>query len=903
MSANELSLVRTKLAPPRIGSAPIRREALLAQLEARANRKLSLLIGPAGCGKTMLLTQWRKHLFVRNVAVAWYNAGSDDDDLHIAAYIVEALRQSGVDIASESLQVYTRSAGKAWRPLLADLVNDVADHGADVYLVIDDFQHICSYAMLQLIDRWLAVAPANFHLVLGSRARPPLDLSQLRAQDQVTELTFAELRFSQDETRRFMDAQGVPEIGAAQIALLHEGTDGWAAGLQLLAFSLRKQKQPELVLEQLARLSLAQEDSLNTYLERVATEHLSDAEFAFLIRICACRRFNRELCELLTGDPGAAGYLAKFETESLFLIPIDTTDRDPWYRFHRLFAAFLARHLAKLDPAEVRKLHQLASHWFAGKNLHVEALRHANLAGDNEFVVELIDRAARRMINGAHFIELLKWCATVPRDHLHARLNVCLCAAWAQLSCSRLADFERTMAYIAQHPGAERTEVRIEVQLLKAYRCLREDDTAEQLRIVGPMMTEAMPANPFHRLLLCSLAALGSLYTNRFEDAREIARRYAPARLEHDDVPRPFLDSIHGISHLLQGHVRTAAGSLQSMVETTQRATMLGADATGITIGYLIEARYQHDELDAARELIDQHMDLIDAVAATDSLLYSYRVRAHIQRSDGDLDGALRTLQKLEETGYRRGIDRLIAWSLYEQIGLAVREQQRSHTQDLLTRLQQLAQRYRNRLDGAWGEIALAASLAQAEVAAESAAPAAIELLDAAEQACRLRGRGLLAARMGFLRASLLFATGDRDAALRSGAELVSLVREIGMQRVLMDLGQRVTPLIAALLDGRCADQDRAYLLGALHRATPNSNDGITDAGNASPNGRGERLSARELEVIELLGKALSTKSIARALNLSAGTVKWHLKNVYGKLNAISREDALAKARSLNLIA
>jgi LuxR family transcriptional regulator, maltose regulon positive regulatory protein len=181
---------------------------------------------------------------------------------------------------------------------------------------------------------------------------------------------------------------------------------------------------------------------------------LQPAELSFLIRISACRRFNRELCEVLTGDPHAAGHLARFEAENLFLIPIDTADHEPWYRFHRLFSSFLNSRLDALGAAEVQALHRTASRWFASRSLHVEAMRHAQLAGDIDFVVELIDRDARRLVNTASFVELLRWCDAVPQERLQARLNACLCAAWAQLSCSRVADFDRNIVAIEQHPQA-----------------------------------------------------------------------------------------------------------------------------------------------------------------------------------------------------------------------------------------------------------------------------------------------------------------------------------------------------------------------------------------------------------------------------------------------------------------
>lgn len=903
MSHSELPLIRTKLAPPRASQGPVSRDALVAALTQRRDRKLALVVGPAGCGKTTLLTQWRKQLFLEGASVAWYNASAEDDDVHIAAYIVEALTQAGIVIGAEALQLYTRSGGKVWKPLLTALVNDLQDHKAEVYLVIDDFHYIASFGVLQLIDRWLSLAPANFHLVIGTRVRPPLALAQLQSEDEVTELRFGELRFDLEETRRFVLAQGLSRLTPAQVSILHDITDGWAVGLQLLAFSLRKQAVPEEWFSRQSKMSLSQEAALDAYLEKAAIEHLTDEELDFLTRISACRRINRELCEVITGNPRAAEFLKKFENENLFLIQIDTLDAEPWYRFHRLFASYLNQRLEKYEEAERRKLHQLASHWFAGKNLHVEAMRHAQAAGDTDFAVELIDRGARGMINAANFVQFLKWCNAVPRERLKAKLNACLCAGWAQLSCSRVEEFDRTIIDIERHAGTARAEVGIEVQLLKAYRAMRVDDTAASLRILEPMLRAAPSANPFHSLLLCNLASLSLVYADEFERAREVARlrhRYEISARPH--YPRPLVDVVAGFSHLVEGNIHLATASLTPYINDALRTTAFGTDAAGLFLGYLLEAYYQSSDIAQAREFLERYGDLIDAVGTADGLLYASRVRARIQQLDGQREAAGETLQRLEEAGCRQGLDRLVAWSLYEQVRLALSGGNWAHTTEPLRRLTKLATRYRNEQHGARSEIALAAVLAHAEAAFEKGeGDACLPDIEAAIAAAQQRRRQLLVVRLMLMRALVLLRTGHQPEALSLGRDVVRMASELGMMRMFADFGARAQPLIAALLAARPARADVEYL-----EATARMIEGPRAAIVAETSSPGivpsALLSAREREVLDLLAKALSIKSIARGLDLSPGTVKWHLKNIYGKLDAASREDALAKARVLKII-
>jgi LuxR family maltose regulon positive regulatory protein len=905
---HELPLIRTKLAPPRASPTRVERSSLLQQLDGWRHRKLSLVTGPAGSGKTMLLTQWRKQLVLGGAAVAWYNAGADDDDVHVAAYIVESLRQAGVPLADEALRLYLRSGGKAWKHLLAALINDFGPAQREVYLFIDDFHYLASFGILQLIDRWLALAPASFHLVLGTRVRPPLDLARLRAEDQLNELRFEQLRFEPGETRRFVDAQGLSQLSAAEVASLQEITDGWAAGLQLLTFSLRHDKQPGGFLQRQSALSLSQEGALSAYLEKAAIEHLSEAELYFLTRISACRRFNRELCQLLTGDPQAAQHLAKFESQNLFLLSIDTADAEPWYRFHRMFASFLNQRLSRLAAPELRRLHQLASHWFADRDLHIEALRHASLAQDPDFLIELIDRAARRMTNGAQYLEFLNWCDKLPPERLKTRINVQLCAALAQLSCGRTGPFDRTIADIEQHPAYSMPDVRMEVRLLKAYRFMRHDDTAAQLEAVAEVQREPPARGSIQHLLLCSVAGFGLVYANQFEAARELVRaRHRQGRGHFHAVP--LVDVIQGFSHLMQGNIRLAADQLAPVFDTAFRITALGADAAGLIVGYLIEAHYQLDQLDTARELLERHQELIDAVSAADSVLFGYRVRARIERLDGDAAVALRTLQRLEEIGYRLGLDRLVAWSLYDQAGLAIEMQEGAALRDLMGRLNTLAMRYQGHSDCVWSEIPLAALIARADVAFAQAEPGLVlQALAAAESAAASSGRQLLLLKLGFMRSITTLRQGQATEALPAARALVRSAAECGALRVLADLGAAARPLLMALQESPTSEAESEYLRRSRRPTDDNSSDllhgeSVNDASLPVREQGTPLLSIREREVLDLLSKALSNKSIARALDLSPGTVKWHLKNIYGKLLAVSREDALAKARKLKVIA
>lgn len=888
-----LPLIRTKLAPPRIGSAPVERRALLDQLEQQRGRRLHLLVGPAGSGKTSLLVQWRKRLTESGARVAWYNASPDDDDLRLATYLVEALRQAGLPIGNEGLQLFLRSGGTAWQHLLASLVNDAEEAEQETYLVLDNFQLVSSFAVLQLLNRWIALAPTGFHFVLATRVSPPLELTRLRAEGQLMEMGFGELRFDLEETQRFVAAQGLPALEPEQVGNLHRIAGGWAAGLQLLTLSMRSEDVRQ-VLERPDTLSMNQAQAVDKYLEEAVAGLLQPAELDFLLRISVCRRFNRELCETVSGDAGAAEHLRRFEAANLFLLPIDTADAEPWYRFHPLFAAFLDKRLRRLPVAEQQALQRRAATWFAERGLQTEALRHAGESADAGLLVELIDRSARRMTNAAQYVEFLRWCEKAPPALLAQRVNASLCLALAQLSYGRLREFERTMAGIERHPEAANPEVQVELQLLKGHHAMRSDDSERQRQAVAVVEASPPSAHSIPGLTLTTLICHGLAYAGRFEEAREAARlRFRGGADRRQFIP--LVDCGVGLTYIFEGRMERAVSQLQPLGD--------GSDAESLVSGYLVEALYHAGRIDEVRGLLDRRLDLIKAAAFPTALLHAYRVRARVELQDGDHASALKTLQELEELGLRMELDRLVAWSLYEQLLLALETDRGHHAAELCRRLEHLAAPWQAERGSIRAEIPLAAALAAAEYTAASAAPEeALPVVDAAIQLARECPRRVAEVHANLLRVHLLERMGRAQEAATLARDCLRAALGDGMRRDLADSSPAVRASLQALAP-LIELPELAALLGAVPKpAEPEIESGavlpapVTTAANY-PTVADKVLTVREREILELIGRAYSVKSIARELDVSPGTIKWHVRNIYGKLGAFSKQDALTKAR------
>ncbi|MGB0218410.1 MAG: LuxR C-terminal-related transcriptional regulator [Sinimarinibacterium flocculans] len=894
-------LIRTRLAPPRIGSASVERRALLERLEGSRTRKLCALVGPAGAGKTSLLVQWRRRLLDGGARVAWFNAGPDDDDALTATYLVESLRQSGLDIDTDGLHLFQRSGGSAWQHLLAALVNGAGSDDRETYLVIDNFQFLTSFPILQLINRWIALAPHGFHFALATRVSPPLALLQLRAEDQLVEIDFGQLRFDRAETRRFVDSRGLQGLTADDVDQLQRTTDGWAAGLQLLTFSMRKETGAGAARRYPDAMSTNRTQALHDYLEQTSLDLLQPDEIDFLTRISICRRFNRALGEAVSGDVHAAAHLHKFESENLFLLPIDTDDDEPWYRFHPLFAGFLSKRRRRLLADEQAALHQRAARWFAANGFYGEAFFHGGEAGDTTFLIELIDRRARRMTNDGQYREYMRWCEKVPSALLARRINASLCLALSQLSYGRLREFARTVADIEAHPQASAPEVRTDLLLLKAYAATRADDTAEQRLALAAAGALAPPPESPAGLMLASIRAHELVYSGRYDEARAVAReRFLAGEPRRQFVP--LVDCWIGLSYLLEGDIGRALDQLQLLMNSARPNTGATPDFSAVISGYLVEALYQADRIDDVRALLDDHLDLILAAGYPDALLYSYRVRARLEVIDGDHLSALKVLQDFEERGQRMGLPRLVAWSLRDQVGLALEMSDDGHAQGLCHRLELVAAPWMDERQTLRSEIPLALALARADCAATAMAPGptAAALVDEATARARNAGRRGAELHAQLARACLVQRGGDPSSAGSLVTAQLQSARLLGLRRLFADLPAPIRRTLNPVL-GTLDPALTGFAGGTAQPPTSWDSDAEAvevHAAVATWPTRGEKiLTLREREVLGLIGQALSIKSVARELALSPGTVKWHLRNIYGKLGAYSKEDALAKAR------
>src|SRR6266487_5556549 len=362
--------------PPKLAQAALRliqRGELLASLDRAATAKVTLISAPAGSGKTSLLRAWADGPGqpYRLAVVQVQRNQQDSQQFWIA--VLSAIRQArGTSGEGEQL-----AATPDFHPgAIVDRVrSELAEQSDRTFLVIDDLHELTSPEALTQLTRLLEKLPQHAHAILATRRSLPLRLHKLRLAGDLAEIRTADLRFTQCETREFLEASGIA-LSEAGAATLHQRTEGWAAGLRLAAIALASHPDPERFVAEFSGSSR----TVAEYLLAEMLEYQPAEVQQLLLRTSLLDRVNGELADLLTGHPGSERILLDLEDANAFVVSLDPGRT--WFRYHHLFADLLRLELRRTLPEEAPALHLRAAGWFTRQGQFVDAIRHTQAAGD-----------------------------------------------------------------------------------------------------------------------------------------------------------------------------------------------------------------------------------------------------------------------------------------------------------------------------------------------------------------------------------------------------------------------------------------------------------------------------------------------------------------------------------------
>jgi LuxR family maltose regulon positive regulatory protein len=425
-------LLRTKLEAP---SCPrlVVRENLIEALSEGLSLPLTLVYGPAGSGKTMLLAQWRA--FARDdLPVAWLSLDSGDNDpARFWIYFIEALRSVLPGLGEAALATLRAPGVALVDDALPQLINELVDVAGQSALVLDDYHVIEDERIHEGMASVIEHLPGTLRVVIASRVEPPLEIGTLRARGQLNEIDARQLRFSRSQAESLLNEVHGLGLSAELVGRLHERTEGWGAGLYLAVLSMRGLDDVGPFIELFAGSDRRVVDYLGA--EVLAKE--PDEEIAFLLHTAVLDRFCAPLCDAVTGARDGRAMLDRIERSNYFLIPLDPSH--DWYRYHHLFGELLRHELERREPGSAAELHRRAGRWFLDAGLVPDAIEHLTAAGELDEVTELIATHWLPFTNLGQRATVARWLEALPRDHVLSDGRLCLAQARTAgvLGCDR----------------------------------------------------------------------------------------------------------------------------------------------------------------------------------------------------------------------------------------------------------------------------------------------------------------------------------------------------------------------------------------------------------------------------------------------------------------------------------
>jgi LuxR family maltose regulon positive regulatory protein len=904
------SILTTKLNIPKPRPQVVLRDQLISRLDEGLVQKLTLISAPAGFGKTTLASEWARHI---DRSVGWLSLDeSDNDVIRFLSYFIAALQRVKEIIGQDELKHLRSPHPPPIEEVLISVINQINSLSENIVFFLDDYHLISTRSIHEAVTYFLDHMPENLHLVIVSRADPPLQLARLRGMGEIAELRQVDLRFTLDEATDFLrDLMGLG-IHAEDVRALNSRTEGWVAGLQMAAVSLQGQED----ISNSVRIFTGSNRYILDYLLEEVLQCQPEGIQRFLLQSSILDRLTSSLCDAVVIESEDLGLevpnklqspvtglqsqiiLEHLENSNLFIFPLD--DHRQWYRYHRLFRDLLRRRFQQLSPDLIPDLHRRACDWFEQADMLSEAIEHALNAHDFDRAARLMEQVGEEILMRSEVGTFDRWLQRLPDGTLDNWPNLKLFHAWILvLTGASKEDIEARLKDLGEQGG----ELSARVAAIRAYLAIYEGDLASAWELSHVAWEQLPEEDLFLRGILSLIFGISLLAKGDLEAGMESLSDVLQVSQEVDNV---MVGTIT-ISHLAR--LRMRAGNLKEAQDIYHRAIDLAKDEKGLPLPIAGEAFMglgeiwlQWNDLEKAEEFVlkgIQHTEAWSNVAALEGYLALARVRQAqnrvaevaslvekarelaLQFKTTTLDDIMVDLNEAKLFLAQGDLEAAIAW---------VEERNVENFLDSERWVEQ-AGNFHDHLRKY--ELIILSRILIAKDEPQRALEILIPLLGAMKELRRMD----LVLEILILQAIAQQAAGNFEEAMRTIKEALSLGEPANYIRIFVNGGSAIAKLIYKASQQGISPEYCGKLLNAFPSPTPNVLPiGTLEAELVEP------LSPRESEVLSLIAEGLTNREISERLFLTLGTVKVHTRNIYGKLCVNNRTQAVAKARSIGIL-
>ena len=878
-----------KVTPPRVQRHLLARARLQADHEHGRDQAVALVQAPAGFGKTSLLAQWRREHLARGRVVAWLSAQPQDNTARFVQGLaltvrVGAGRPSFGHTLLEGLVPAGLEGVTLW---LAEL----AQSAMDTVLIIDEADRLPETTR-EALAYLLRNMPPNLRAVVAARTDCQLGIDDLISYGLCAVVDPTQLRFQFDETLELMRVRFGQRVDRDDAARLHELAEGWPLGLQLALSVMAAGSDPRAEIAAMA----AQGGALRDRFVHLLLANLDPGDAAFLTRIALLDHLHPALCTHVTQDTAAGDRLTRLARDTPVFAAGEASD---WLRLHTLARDELRKRFAGLPADEQAALHARAAAWLADHGLLENAARHALAADQRELAYDLAERSLyESLMSRGGQGAVLEWLARLPADELDRRPRLLLAAAWSLALSERHDEASRYTDRLLALPGTD-AALRCECALIQSGAAVYADDPdgtalhdpwARDPPLVDPLLQQVHANRSAFRTLLEGEPALARL---RLQQAPRGEPGAASAYLAR------WADFILGLSYLWEGQALLAEQLLRPTLARAEGELGRRNPFTCMLAAILAAAKWERNQPEEVAALLANRLDVLEHGALPEAVLLGFRTMARVAGAEGAEHRALALLGALDAVGAARRLPRLRIASLADQVRLHARRFRVETCRALCVQIETLladpdapqGRLWRNHVN-----LLRELALGYAAIAAQDWRRAADTLAraDAGAQAVRL---GRLHIELLALRAWALDRLGEPGLPLLR--EAADLANTYGLLRVFDDahpaLGDWARQALPGMGGAPLAAGSGPGPLAAPLRAP----QAVLPPSRSTPS---MALTPKEREVLELAARNLSNKEIGLAMQVGEETIKWHMKNLFAKLDAGTRKQVVQRARILGLL-
>lgn len=909
-------LLKTKLHKPILREKLVKRSRLTDLLQIGSQSKLTIVVAPAGYGKTTLLGEWLVHTDLETRPVAWLSLDEQDNDPYLFwSYFVAALNKIIPDLSVDLHFYLNQPRDSKTYQALNPLINKVIAFPKHFSLVLDDYHYIHSQSIHEAITYLIEYMPENMSLIISSRTEPPIKLFRWRALGQIVEITTNKLMFNPNEADTFLSQVMNLSIPINELNRLLELTEGWITGLQLAAISMRQLKDP---LHFISEFSGSHRHIFN-YLTGEVLIRQSPEIISFLLNTSILKRFCVPLCDYLLGRKDSEELISHLEQMNLFITPVD--ENRQWFRFHTLFSDILQTRLRKVFPETVKDLHIKACQWFRLNGYLEEAIPHALASENKDLVADIVEACAMNAIIEYNLFNVIHWIDQLPGSFLLHRPRLAVYHALANILMGCLDDVELKLRIAediyfseGEHDPTNDSEAFI-IRVIHAIRaslnCLLADyDQGIKQAII---VLNNLPEEDYYiygfmnHILGYAYDLAGDLNASAasFLKGSEFARRL--------NYPKEVILSLSERARILrmQGKLRAAGKEYQHILDIAQD-NEVGEDFFVLPKAGIGDIFVEWNDLSSAQKYMEEVVSYFTRVdIQTVSWIHSVILCSKLAKyklAINDLDGANYFYLKANKSiHYTQLFNHLAA----ELVGV---QTQLWLAQGDLTSIHEWMDEKDNDIDAQGQKLSLVEQLAFARFHYELGDfDKAWAKLAEVENYVRLEDRIEILIDLLILKAKLYAEGGNKQLAYNSLIQALNYAEPENYVRVFVNGGETIRKLLRFMVNYQAREHfatkkelpSKDYVEHLL-----NAFDERFKAANYIKNAQKpkiitpllETLSERELEILRLMSDGKSLHGISEMLHISKNTVKTHIRNIYQKLGVHNRNEAIKLALELNIL-